>query len=105
MKQHPQSGENRKKMRVRSSLPTRVIILLLLAGALIQLWHLSGQVAAAAAQREELEEEVAQIQRENSALAADIAEGSTTEKMKELARSELDYVEPGEYVFEIIGAG
>lgn len=105
MKQRQQSPEKKKKERVRSSLLTRIVILLLLAGVGLQLWHLNGQVAAAAAQREELAAEVAQMEQENSALEADIAGGSTTEKMKELARSELDYVEPGEYIFEIIGAG
>lgn len=105
MKKHPQHPEKQKKERVRSSLMTRIIILLLLAGVGLQLWHLNGQVAEATAQREELAAEVAQMEQENSALAADIAGGPTAEKMKELARSELDYVEPGEYIFEIIGAG
>ena len=105
MKQRQQSPEKKKKERVRSSLMTRIIILLLLVGVGLQLWHLNGQVAEATAQREELAEEVAQLEQENSALEADIADGPTTEKMKELARSELDYVEPGEYIFEIIGAG
>lgn len=106
MKQRQQQRPaKKKKERVHSLVTTRIIILLLLAGVGLQLWHLNGQVAEATAQREELSEEVAQMEQENSALAADIAEGSTVEKMKELARSELGYVDPGEYVFDIIGAG
>ena len=35
----------------------------------------------------------------NESLAADIAEGTTPEKMEELAREELGLVTPGEYVF------
>ena len=34
-------------------------------------------------------------------LAADIAEGATQEKMQEIARRELGWVLPGEYVFPI----
>ena len=35
---------------------------------------------------------------ENDALSQDIAEGSTQEKMLEIAREELGYVGPNEYV-------
>ncbi len=101
--QHPE--KKKKKERVRSSFLTRVIILVLLAAVGFQLWRTNGQVAAATAKRESLEKEVAQMEQENSALAEDISEGNTVEKMKEIARNELGYVDPGEYVFEIIGAG
>ena len=105
MKHRQQRPENAKKERVHSSFLTKVLILVLLAGVGFQLWRLNGQVAEAAAQREALAAEVAQMEQENSALAEDIDEGSTVEKMKEIARNELGYVDPGEYVFEIIGAG
>ena len=35
----------------------------------------------------------------NDALRADIAEGATDEKMKDLARDELGWTDPDEYVF------
>ncbi|MCI9554368.1 MAG: hypothetical protein HFG06_03730 [Oscillibacter sp.] len=38
---------------------------------------------------------------ENDALRADIEEGCTPEKMQEIARRELGWVLPGEYVFEV----
>ena len=37
-------------------------------------------------------------QQENDALAQDIAEGTTTEKMLDMAREELGYVNPNEIV-------
>ena len=91
--------------RVHSMFLTKVILLILLAGIGLQLWRINGQVAEATAQLEDLEEQAAQLEQENSALREDIDEGSTVEKMKDIARNELDYVDPGEYVFEIIGAG
>ena len=39
------------------------------------------------------------VKQANDALAADIAEGNTQEKMEEIARDELGYVSPGERVF------
>lgn len=95
--------EKQKKEHVRSSFATKVLILSLLIGAGIELWHLSGQVSRARQEQEELALQVAQMEQENSALTEDIKQGATVEKMKELARSELNYVDPGEYVFEIIG--
>ena len=38
---------------------------------------------------------------ENDALSADIEEGCTPEKMQEIARRELGWLLPGEYVFEV----
>ncbi len=105
MSSKKQRPEVKKKPRVRSSMAARILILVLLAGIGYRLWSLSGQVAEARQQQEKLAAEVAQIEQENSALTEDIKQGATAEKMKELARSELDYVGPGEYVFEIIGAG
>ena len=99
-----QRPESKKIDRVRSSAATKILILVLLAGIGYQLWSLSSQVGEARAQQEELAAEVAQLEQENTSLSQDIAEGATTEKMKELARNKLDYVDPGEYVFEIIGA-
>ena len=45
---------------------------------------------------------MAQTRRENDALAADIAEGPTREKIEEIARDELGLVTPNEYVFDDI---
>ena len=103
MKHNQKRPEAPKKERVRSSFAMKLLIVVLLVGAGLQLWHLGSQVSRARQEKEELALQVAQMEQENSALTQDITEGATTEKMKELARSELDYVDPGEYVFEIIG--
>ena len=88
-----------KKQRVHSSLLTRILLVVLLVAVGWQLYGLRDQVASARAEQQLLAAQVANIQQENDALAADIAKGSTSEKMEELARDELGWVAPGEYVF------
>ena len=56
-------------------------------------------VESARAQRDSYADQVAELQQENDALKEDIAEGVTPEKIEEIARDELGYVTPGEYVF------
>ena len=53
----------------------------------------------AEAQRDDLARQVQTQQQENDALAADIAEGATDEKMQEIAREELGLIAPNERVF------
>ena len=89
-----------KKQHARASLLTKLLVLLLLAGIGWQLFSLQGQVRAAQAEKERYAAQVAQTQRENEALAADIAEGPTREKVEEIARDELGLVTPNEYVFD-----
>ena len=80
-----------QKKRPRASLLTKIVLLVVLAAIGWQLYGLQSKVAAA---------QVAQTQRENDALAADIAEGPTREKIEEIARDELGLVTPNEYVFD-----
>lgn len=82
-----------------SSLMSRLIILALIAFIGWQLYGLQGQLTAAQAERDRYQTEVETLRQENDALAADIAEGTTQEKMEEIARKELGVVTPGEYVF------
>lgn len=89
----------KKKQRPRAGLLTRVVILTLLLGIGWQLFSLHGQVASAQAARDALADQVEAQRQANDALEADIAGGSSAEKMEELARDKLDYVTPGEYVF------
>lgn len=89
----------KKKTRAHSSLLTKLVILVLLAAIGWQLYGLKSQVESAQAEKEQYAAQVAALQQENDALAADIAEGDTTEKMEEIAREELGLVTPGEYVF------
>jgi len=90
------------KKRPNASLLTKCVILVLVVGIGWQLHSLQGQVAAAQAEKEQYAAEVAQLQRENAALEADIEEGPTPEKIEEIAREELGLVTPNEYVFEDI---
>ena len=87
------------RQRVRASLFTKVLILVLLVGIGWQLVRLRDQVEAAEAEKSRLETQIQAQQQENDALAADIAEGNTQEKMEEIARETLGLVYPGERVF------
>ena len=88
-----------KKQRVRGSLLTKLLLLVLLVAVGWQLYDLHGQVANAQAEKERLAAEVETTQLDDEAVASDIAEGGTAEKKQEIARDELGWVGPGEYVF------
>ncbi len=88
-----------KQKRAGSGLLTRLLLLVLLAGIGWQLFTLRDQVEDARANMEVLSVRVDARRQENAALAADIAEGSTPEKMEEIAREELGLVTQDEYVF------
>jgi cell division protein FtsL len=90
----------KKQPRPRSGFLTKVVILVLLGAIGWQLHSLQGQLKTVQAEKERFAAEVAAQQQENDALAADIAEGPTEEKIEEIARDELGYVKPGEYIFE-----
>ena len=88
-----------KKKKAGNGLVTKLIILALIAIIGWQLYDLQDQLSAAQAERDRYQTEVESLRQENDALAADIAEGTTQEKMEEIARKELGVVTPGEYVF------
>ena len=88
-----------KRQRIGGGLGTRLLLLVLLVAIGWQLYSLRDQVAQAREDRDRLATQVAAQQQENDALAADIAQGGTQEKMEEIARDELGLVAPGEYVF------
>ena len=87
------------RQRVRASLFTKVLLLVLLMGIGWQLVRIHDQVEAAVEEMARLEAQIQAQQQENDALAADIAEGGTQEKMEEIARETLGLVYPGERVF------
>ena len=76
-----------------------VAILLLLAAIGWQLYHLQSQIASTQAEKDRTAQQVEMLKQTNDALRADIAEGATDEKMKDLARDELGWTDPDEYVF------
>ncbi|BCK84438.1 hypothetical protein MM59RIKEN_17570 [Pusillibacter faecalis] len=95
-----EKARRRKKVKVRARPLTKLVILVLLAAIGWQLYGLRSQVRRAQEEREQYAALVAEKQRENAALEADITEGPTDEKLEEIARDELGLVKPGEYVFE-----
>ena len=62
---------------------------------------LHSQVQDAQAQRDALTAQVQAQEQENAALAADIAEGATEDKMKEIAQEELGLISPNQRVFSV----
>ena len=76
-----------------------VAILLILMAIGWQLYSLRSQVAGAQAEKDRTAQQVETLKQSNDALRADIAEGATDEKMKDLARDELGWTDPDEYVF------
>ena len=91
--------EIKRAKKTGNGLVTKLIILALIGLIGWQLYDLQDQLAAAQAERDRYETEVEALRQTNDALAADIAEGTTPEKMEEIARKELGVVTPGEYVF------
>ena len=95
-----EKARRRKKVKVRARPLTKLVILVLLVAIGWQLYGLRSQVRRAQEEREQYAALVAEKQRENAALEADITEGPTDEMLEEIARDELGLVKPGEYVFE-----
>ena len=93
------ANPTKPRRHVKSGLLTRVLIVILLAGICVQLYSLRGQVERAQADQDRLAAQVEAQRQTNESLAADIAQGPTSEKMEELAREKLGLVTPGEYVF------
>lgn len=77
----------------------RLVLLLVLVAIGWQLNSLRIQVSEAQAEKDRTAQQVEALKQSNEALRADIAEGATDEKMKDLARNELGWTDPNEYVF------
>ena len=86
--------------RPRAGFLTKLIIIVLLAALGFKVYDLHGQIEMAEEERASYQEQVDEKKQENAALAADFAEGPTDEKLQDIARDELGYVKPGEYVFD-----
>lgn len=91
---------NKQAKHPKAGLLTKVVILVLLAAIGWRLYDLQGQIADARAEQARCADQVEERTRENAALRADIEEGPTQEKLEDIARDELGYVKPGEYVFD-----
>jgi len=90
-----------KAVKLRTGLLTRLLIVILLAALVCKVYALREQVSDAEAEKARVAALVDSQRQENDALAADIEEGCTPEKMQEIARRDLGWVLPGEYVLEV----
>lgn len=90
-----------KAVKLRTGLLAKLLIVTLLAALVCEVYALREQVTSAEAEKAEIAALVEGKRQENDALRADIEEGCTPEKMQEIARRELGWVLPGEYVFEV----
>ena len=88
-------------VKLRTGILTRLLIVILLAALVCKVYALREQVSDAEAEKARIAALVEGKRQENDALAADIEEGCTPEKMQEIARRELGWVLPGEYVFDV----
>lgn len=90
-----------RAVKLRAGLLTKLLIVILLAALVCEVYALRERVSDAEAEKERVAALVEKKRQENDALRADIEEGCTPEKMQEIARRELGWVLPGEYVFEV----
>ena len=86
--------------RPRAGFLMKVVIVVLLVALGWKVYDLHGQIGAAEEEKARYAAQVALLEQENAALEADIEEGPTDEKLQEIARDELGFVKPGEYVFD-----
>ena len=86
--------------RPKAGFLTKLIIVILLAALGFKVYDLHGQIEMAEEERASYQEQVDEKKQENAALAADLAEGPTDEQLQDIARDDLGYVKPGEYVFD-----
>lgn len=90
-----------RAVKLRTGLLTKLLIVILLAALGCEVYALREQVSAAEEEKARITALVEGKRQENDALAADIKEGCTPEKMQEIARRELGWALPDEYVFEV----
>ena len=90
-----------KAVKNRTVILTKLLNVIILAALVCEVYALREQVADAETEKARVAAEVEGKRQENDALAADIEEGCTPEKMQEIARRELGWLLPGEYVFDV----
>ena len=88
-------------VKLRTGLLARLLIVILLAALVCKVYAMREQVSDAEAEKARIAAQVERRRQENDALAADIEEGCTPEKMQEIARRELGWALPGEYVLNV----
>lgn len=89
------------RQMLRTGILTKLLIVTLLAALICKVYALREQVSDAEEEKARVAALVESKRQENDALAADIEGGCTPEKMQEIARRELGWLLPGEYVFDV----
>ena len=83
----------------RAGMPTKLLVLVLLAALAAALLSTQAKLNAAQADRDELARQVQAQQEVNAALADDIAHSGDPEYLADIARSKLGLLEPDEIEF------
>ena len=87
----------------RSSLLTKVVVLLVVVSATVILVPQRSQIRSNQAQYQELAGEAAGLQQENQNLRSDIEGLDSDESVKKIARDKLGLVGNGEIIFSDVG--
>ena len=87
----------------RSSLLTKVVVLLVVVSATVILVSQRSQIRSNEAQYQELAGEAAGLQQENQNLRSDIEGLDSDESVKKIARDKLGLVGNGEIIFSDVG--
>lgn len=83
----------------KAGILTKIVILGLLVYFATVLLSLNGQIAAAEAERDAIQDQVTQQIQHNADLAEDVALAGDPQKQEDIARDKLGLVVPGEKVF------
>lgn len=83
----------------RSSLVTKLAVLLLIVGCAAMLISQQAQIRANAAEAEQLSQQAAQLEQANRDLTEDIAALGSDDSVREIAQEELGLVEDGQIIF------
>lgn len=91
-------GTKEKKTK-KAGFLTKIVLVVLLVYAGVSLYTIQNQIRSAKDEQEKLAAQVDTLRHENDSLASDIADSDDPEKLRDVARSELGMVMPGERVF------
>lgn len=83
----------------RAGVGTKLLVLVLMVAAVTGLLSVHSQLTEAQTQRDQLKAQVQMQEESNSALSEAIANSEDPEYIANIARSELDLLEPGEFRF------
>ncbi len=87
----------------RSSLLTKVVVLLILVCATVTLVSQRAQIRASQSQYQQLSGQAAELQQKNQELQQDIGSLGTDDSVRKIAREALGLVENGEIIFSDTG--